>query len=158
MNRAQHVVAGIAAIPVALLIAHAPPDPNGNHLSPPSGRQQTRHIQRLQAALAWQKHERRRLRRELRRRDQPTVTFALRLAATTFQIDYWSLRRRAYCESRLDPRARNGQYLGLLQEGDAFWRHSPFSSLGDRFNPILNAMAAAQVIASEGDSQWSCPG
>lgn len=102
--------------------------------------------------------ELRRLRTELRaarRTWRPTVDHAISLAAAAYGVPASAMRRVAWCESRNDPHARNGRYLGLFQAGPAFWANTPFATFA-RTDPYANALATAQVVAHEGWRQWEC--
>lgn len=61
--------------------------------------------------------------------------------------------RVAWCESRLDPRARNGQYLGLFQMGA--WERSRF---GHGPTAYEQSRAAHRYFVASGRdwSPWSC--
>jgi hypothetical protein len=86
----------------------------------------------------------------LRRRWQPTVDYALRLASGVTGVSYWQLRSVAWCESRFDPFARNGKYLGIFQLG---WTPFGFSP----FDPVANALSAAVTVRHDGSwRQWEC--
>lgn len=90
------------------------------------------------------------VRRQLRRRWAPTVQYALELASRVSGVPYGDLSRVAWCESRLDPFARNGRYVGLLQLG---W--APFGM--DPYDPIANALSAALTVRRDGSwRQWTC--
>lgn len=84
----------------------------------------------------------------------PTVTYALRLAGVVYGVPVSQLADVAYCESRHNPLARNGQYRGLFQEGPMFER-GPFSSFSV-WDPVANALTAAWTVAREGWGQWAC--
>lgn len=59
----------------------------------------------------------------------------------------------AWCESRLNPAARNGEYLGLFQLGhyhyDRPGMDAPLTAAG-------NAAAAADLWVEAGWTPWSC--
>lgn len=59
--------------------------------------------------------------------------------------------RVAYCESRLDPRARNGQYRGVFQMGAA-----ERARFGHGRSVLSQARAAKRYHAVAGWSPWSC--
>ncbi len=85
-----------------------------------------------------------------RARWQPTVDYALTLAAAVTGVSYWQLRSVSLCESNHDPYAQNGQYRGLFQ---MHW--SPFGL--SPFDPIANALSAAMTVRNDGSwRQWSC--
>jgi len=107
------------------------------------------------AALDWQRRERHRLTRQLRRRWAPTARYAIRLAARSYSVNESAMLRVASCESGLDPLATNGRYAGLFQLGAPFMSHTPFATFS-RFDPLANALAAASVVRVEGWRQWEC--
>jgi hypothetical protein len=95
------------------------------------------------------------LRAALRRQFAP-VSYAIKLAATTYGVSEWQMHRVASCESGHDPFARNGQYIGLFQEGGMFYA-APFGRAGfSPWDPIANSMTAAYTVARQGWRQWSC--
>lgn len=90
-------------------------------------------------------------------RHEPSVQEALTIAAIAYRIDRDDLSSTAWCESRHNPRATNGQYLGVMQEGHGFRAASRYFRAGlDPFSPYANIMAAAEVIAVQGYRQWQC--
>lgn len=100
------------------------------------------------------RREVRALRRTLRH--EPSVQEALTLASIVYGIDRRDLSATAWCESRHQPRARNGQYLGIMQLGTGFRAASPFFPALSPHSAYANVMAAAQVIARQGYRQWEC--
>jgi len=92
---------------------------------------------------------------DARKAQRPSVQHAIHLASKAFGVDHAAMLRVARCESTFRPWARNGQYVGLFQAGNGFWRASPFSSF-DRTDPYANALATAQVVAAQGWRQWEC--
>ena len=104
------------------------------------------------------------MRREARRADRlervlrhdPTVQEAITLASIVYRIDRDDLSSTAWCESRHDEDARNGQYLGIMQLGDGFRAHSPFFPALSPHSAYANVMAAAHVISVQGYRQWQC--
>ena len=101
----------------------------------------------------WSHHAVRRLRRALNtsRHDwKPTVDYAIDLASRVFRISETKMRAVAWCESRFQPWATNGRYSGLFQLG---W--SPFGL--SPYDPVANALSAAQTVAHDGSwRQWEC--
>jgi hypothetical protein len=90
------------------------------------------------------------LRHGLHERWAPTVAYAIRLASRVFGVDESKMRQVAYCESTFEPWAANGRYRGLFQLG---W--SPFGL--SPFDPVANALSAAQTVARDGSwRQWTC--
>jgi hypothetical protein len=89
-------------------------------------------------------------RRRLRQRWKPTVDYALRLAHAVSGVPLAELRTVSWCESRFDPFAQNGKYLGIFQLGWAPFGLSPF-------DPIANALSAALTVKHDGGwRQWEC--
>ncbi len=98
----------------------------------------------LQAARAQVRH--------VERIWRPTVTYALTLASAVFGVPYSELATVSRCESTWNPFAvePGGTYKGLFQLG---WR--PFGL--DPFDPIANALSAAQTVRHDGSwRQWQC--
>lgn len=88
--------------------------------------------------------------RGLRRKWEPVVSNAIRLAAIVSGIDEWKMRSVARCESNFYPYARNGQYLGIFQ---MHWR--PFGM--SPFDPYASALSAAFTVRRDGSwRQWEC--
>ena len=94
-----------------------------------------------------------------------TVEYALRLAAAAFpNVPLSELRAVARCESGFDPHNRNlsSTASGLFQFLDSTWRGAwgaaSFHRLGfSVYDPVANALAAAQVVARDGGwRQWAC--
>jgi len=99
-------------------------------------RQQTRRLQNV--------------RRHIRVRWQPTVTYALRLASAVTGVPYGELSAVSYCESHHYPFATNGRYKGIFQLGWSPFGFSPF-------DPVANALSAALTVQHDGGwRQWSC--
>ena len=74
-------------------------------------------------------------------------------------IDKELLKRIAYCESHLNPRAVNGDYIGLYQFSKNTWEitrrrmnHDPNPAL--RLNALESIRTAAFKIATEGRHAW----
>lgn len=90
------------------------------------------------------------IRARLHDRWAPTVDYALRLASSVFGVSYYKMRSVAWCESRFQPWATNGKYSGLFQLGWSPFGFSPY-------DPIANALSAAQTVAHDGSwRQWEC--
>jgi len=78
------------------------------------------------------------------------VDYAIDLASRVFRISETKMRAVAWCESRFQPWATNGRYSGLFQLG---W--SPFGL--SPYDPVANALSAAQTVAHDGSwRQWEC--
>lgn len=91
------------------------------------------------------------LQRQLAHR--PSVRHAIRLAGAAYRLDPDRMTRIARCESRLDPGAANGRYLGLYQFGTPLWAKTPFRTF-DRTDPYAAAMAAAWAFSQGLDRNW----
>jgi len=106
--------------------------------------------------------------REVRRlraivRHDPSVQEALDIASLVYGTPRQEIERVAFCESRLDPRARNrtpiynGEHAtGLLQTIPSSFRRSPFREL-DIYSPYANALAGAYIWSLSGSwREWAC--
>jgi hypothetical protein len=95
------------------------------------------------------------LRAALHRQFSP-VSYAIKLAATTYGVSEWQMHRVASCESGHSAFATNGQYRGVFQEGPMF-ESGPFGRAGfSVFDPVANSMTAAYTVVRQGWRQWSC--
>jgi hypothetical protein len=84
------------------------------------------------------------------------VQYGIHLAATTYGVSETDMHRVASCESGHSATAANGQYRGVFQEGSMFER-SRFGRAGfSVWDPVANAMNAAETVSREGWSQWTC--
>lgn len=109
------------------------------------------------AVDGWRRAEKRAERLSRLLAHEPSVQEALTIASIAYRIDRDDLSSTAWCESRHNPRATNGQYVGLMQEGHGFRAASRYFRAGlDPFSPYANLMAAAEVIAVQGYRQWQC--
>lgn len=84
------------------------------------------------------------------------VQYAIRLAATTYGVSETDMHRVASCESGHSSTAVNGRYRGVYQEGPMFERGRYGRAGFSVWDPVANAMTAAETVAHEGWSQWSC--
>lgn len=84
------------------------------------------------------------------------VQYAIRLAATTYGVSETAMHRVASCESGHSSTAVNGRYRGVYQEGPMFERGRYGRAGFSVWDPVANAMTAAETVAHEGWSQWSC--
>jgi hypothetical protein len=87
------------------------------------------------------------------RREGPRIRHAFRLAAAAYGVPEERLRRVAECESRLEPDARNGIYLGLFQFGAPLWSRTPFGAF-ERSDPYAAALAASWAFSRGLSSHW----
>ena len=144
----------------ALLIVH--PLIWGSHSPPPATHSSTKAsapcstVIACRRALAWQKASRRHLQAQIRVHFRRDVAFAIGLAASIYRIPADKMTRVAMCESRLNPTAQNGQYEGLFQIGPRI--NSTALAGWNPFDPIVNALAAAQIVTQDGGSwrEWTC--
>lgn len=81
------------------------------------------------------------------------VAHALRIAAATYGVPEDKLRRVARCESTLNPKARNGQYVGLFQFGSYLWGKTPYARFS-RTDPHAAALAAAWAFKRGMARNW----
>ena len=108
--------------------------------------------------------------REVRRlratlRHQPSVQEALTIASIVYGTPRREMERVAFCESRLDPNARNrtpiynGEHAtGLMQTIPSTFRRSPFRDL-NIYSPYANALAGAYIWSlSRSWREWHCKG
>jgi hypothetical protein len=90
-------------------------------------------------------------RRQLRR--DPSVNHALQVAAATYGVPASRLKRVAMCESRLQPTAQNGRYLGIFQFGSVLWNATPYRAFS-RTDPYASALAASWAFKRGMSSHW----
>lgn len=86
------------------------------------------------------------------------VTDAIRLASVTYGVPEQEMRAVAWCESRMNPNARNRSSgaAGLFQWLPSSWRAQGVPGMSV-FNPYANAMAAARAVRRDGGwRQWVC--
>jgi Transglycosylase SLT domain len=95
----------------------------------------------------------RRLRRTLAYR--PDVQEALALASVVYRVPLSLLRRRAWCESRWNPRASNGEAFGLMQFLPSTWRSQPFAGFSI-WSPYASAFAGAWMQKVGRGGEWAC--
>lgn len=103
------------------------------------------------------KADRRRLVRIIRHRTD--VPEAIRLAAFTYGVDRWKMRRIAFCESRLDPGARNGSSgaSGLMQFLPSTWASNRYGAAGfSVWSPLAAALGSAYHASRYGWGAWEC--
>ena len=110
-------------------------------------------------AIAWQRHDRAHLRHQLAVHWRRDATYAIRLASAAFHVPIADMRSVAWCESRMGAQttaeASSGA-AGLFQFLPSTWQHTPYSTF-NVFDPLPNALAAAQIVAHDGSwAQWTC--
>ncbi|MEW6582018.1 MAG: hypothetical protein AB1416_04580 [Actinomycetota bacterium] len=84
---------------------------------------------------------------------RPSVQQAIDLGSAAFGVPPARLRSVALCESRLDPAASNGQYLGLFQFGSRLWDATPFRAFS-RSDPYAASFAAAWAFSRGMARHW----
>ena len=101
------------------------------------------------------RRELRQLRRTLRHRSSSLEAIAL--ASTAYGVDYWTLRRKAACESRFNPQARNPQSTasGLFQFLTSTWASTPYRRLSI-WSPYASALAAGWMHDVGRGGEWVC--
>lgn len=120
----------------------------------------------------WWAHEYRKLEKRAKRQARPTVDYALRLAAAAFgdgravkrPVTLAELRAVVRCESGFDPYNVNassgasGLFQFLASTWSGSWGGQRFHAHGfSVFDPVANALAAAQTVSRDGDwGQWVC--
>ena len=85
-----------------------------------------------------------------------SVSYAIKLASTTFGVSEYEMNRVASCESGHSPTASNGQYRGVFQEGPMFERGRYGQAGFSVWDPLANSLTAAETVSREGWKQWSC--
>jgi len=92
-----------------------------------------------------------------KRCDQHHVTSCIHRAALRWQVSYRMLRRKAWCESRFDPYARNpsSDATGLFQFLPSTWSTTPYAG-----RPITSAkyssLAAGYMHHVGRAGEWQC--
>lgn len=90
---------------------------------------------------------------------RPSAGEAIALASFVYGVPEATLRRLAWCESRMNPRAlnRSSGAAGLLQFLPSTWRGNRFGRAGfSVWSPYANAMGAAYHISRYGTGAWEC--
>jgi soluble lytic murein transglycosylase-like protein len=85
------------------------------------------------------------------------ITACIDRAAWRWRVDRWMLRRKAWCESRNDPRAVNAQTgaSGLFQFLPSTWQRTPYRRRSI-WSAEWNAMAAAWMHHMGRGGEWAC--
>lgn len=79
-------------------------------------------------------------------------------AAIHWKVSEWKLRRRAWCESTMNPYAIGGPNRGLFQfNWPGTWSTSRYG-MHDVFIAKWNALAAAEFEAIGRGGEWACRG
>lgn len=144
------ITAAVVIVAVVIASARAEPRPvSPEHVKCATVQACRDRIAHLERAVAWQRHER-------LRRWAPSVRHAIGLAAVTFGVSERAMMAVAYCESRLNPGATNGQYLGLYQLGSTHRADALIVRFGWR-DPYAQALHTARVVARAGSWRpWEC--
>jgi len=156
-------VAGALAAGFSFGFAQTPPTDPRDADRAGSVRPPVAHSRFLHAVEGWRgaRAQVRSLRATLRHR--PSVQEALTIASLVYGAPRAEMERVAFCESRLDPRARNrtpiynGEHAtGLMQTIPSTFRRSPFRDL-DIYSPYANALAGAYIWSLSGSwREWAC--
>jgi hypothetical protein len=86
----------------------------------------------------------------------PTVAEALALASVVYRVPLSTLRRRAFCESRMNPLASNGEAFGILQFLGSTWLSTPFARFS-YWSPYASALAGGWMMGpAHRSSEWVC--
>jgi len=83
------------------------------------------------------------------------VRSCIHRAAIHYRQSYGYLLSVAWCESRLNPSATNGQYAGLFQFGPNAWSRAHYSNHSP-YQAKWAALAAAYMFSIGHSSEWSC--
>jgi hypothetical protein len=85
-----------------------------------------------------------------------TIHEAIALASTVYRVPYSTLNRKAWCESRFSPSARNPSgAMGLFQFLGSTWRTTPFAGFSP-YDPLAAALAAGWMHLVGRGGEWSC--
>ena len=117
-----------------------------------------RTVESCHHALAWQRHDRRRLHRLLRARFRTDVARAFSLSSRVYGISEAKARAVAWCESKFNPFAynRSSGATGLFQILPSTFNSTPFAGLSE-YDPFVNALAAGYIANRDGSwSEWVC--
>jgi hypothetical protein len=84
---------------------------------------------------------------------RPEVQHALALGAAAYGLPKGRLENVAFCESRFNSHATNGQYSGLFQFGSRLWNATPYRGF-DRTDPYASSFAAAWAFSRGMARHW----
>lgn len=84
---------------------------------------------------------------------RPHVQHALALGAAAYGLPKGRLENVAFCESRFNSHATNGQYTGLFQFGSRLWNATPYRSFS-RTDPYASSFAAAWAFSRGMARHW----
>lgn len=166
MRRPERVLIPVALLgtATALLLTHPEPAPAEAPAAPKVERT-VPHAKFLKVVALNRKHRTEAKRWKRTARHSPSVREALDIASIVYGTPRGEIERVAFCESRLNPRARNrtpiwnGEHAtGLLQTIPSTFRRSPFRGL-DIYSPYANALAGAYIWSlSRSWREWHCKG
>lgn len=91
----------------------------------------------------------------MHRCSQSRPSYCILRASLHRHVSYQWLRSTAWCESRLNPYATNGQYVGLFQFGPNAWARSGYASHSP-FRAKWAALGAAYLFSIGHSREWSC--
>jgi len=86
---------------------------------------------------------------------QARVVSCIHRAALRWNVSYPMLRRKAWCESRLDPYATNGTHVGVFQFLWSTWATTPYARRSP-WRAKWNALGAAWMHAHGRGNEWAC--
>lgn len=164
MKRALFISAVLVAAGLGVgALAKSEPANLDSGSATPSGLVQRAKLVKLAGLYHAERREAIRLRRVLRH--EPSVQEALDIASLVYGVPRGEIERVAFCESRLDPRARNrtpiynGEHAtGLMQTIPSTFARSPFRAL-DIYSPYANALAGGYIWSlSSSWREWHCKG
>jgi soluble lytic murein transglycosylase-like protein len=96
----------------------------------------------------------RRLKRTLS--SSPSIFEAIALSSVVYGVSRATLFRKARCESRYSPAARNPSgAMGLYQFLGSTWRTTPFGAFSP-YDPLAAALAAGWMHRVGRGGEWSC--
>lgn len=100
--------------------------------------------------------ERRTIDYRLRHRCNHDVVACIDRAAYLHRVSGSMLRRRAWCESRLNPAASNGTHFGLFQFLPSTYATTPYAGRGSIWSAKWNSLAAAWMQRVGRGAEWAC--
>jgi hypothetical protein len=84
------------------------------------------------------------------------VPACVRRGALHWHVSYPMLMRKARCESRLDPQARNGTHVGIFQfDYPGTWRTTPYARRSP-WRAKWSSLAAGYMHHVGRGGEWSC--
>jgi len=92
----------------------------------------------------------------LRHRCNHSVLACIDRAAHLHRVNRWMLRRRAWCESTMNPLASNGTHIGLFQFLPSTYATTPYAGRGSIWSAKWNSLAAAWMQRVGRGNEWTC--